>query len=122
MLQFLVKLRIKGIRVQISPWAALALNALYLLLTGLTLPIVDSLGFGNHDAQVVAWAGFLAIPLNMLMHAFSSSTPGPAAPADPPVVKAAQAVADLPPNVPETSPRVVIAKAIATRAIADHQP
>lgn len=107
---------------EISPWMALALNAAYAVLTGLTVPVVDSLGFGGHDAQIVAWAGIAALPLNMLLHAFSSSTPGPAAPADPPVVKAAETVAALPPNTPETSPRVIIAKAIATKAIADHQP
>jgi hypothetical protein len=105
---------------QISPWMAIALNALYAVLTGLTVPVVDSLGFGGHDAQIVAWAGIAAVPLNMILHAYSSSQPGPAAPADPPIVRDAQAVADLPPNAPATA--VQIAKSIAVRAVADHQP
>jgi hypothetical protein len=107
---------------EISPWARLALNAAYAVLMGLTIPVVDSLGFGAYDAQIVAWAGIVAVVLNMILHAYSSSQPGPAAPADPPVVKAAQAVADLPPKLDETSPRVAIAKAVAKRAIEDHQP
>ena len=89
---------------------------------GLTVPLVDALGFSGHDTQIVAWAGVLAIPLNLVLHSFSSSKPGPAAPADSPVVQAATVVADLPKNAPESSPQVVIAKAIATRAVADHQP
>lgn len=107
---------------EISPWMAIALNALYAVLTGLTVPVVDSLGFPGHDAQVVAWAGILAVPLNMILHAYSSSIPGPAAPADPPVVQAATRVASLPPDAPESSPQVQIAKAIATRAVQDHVP
>ena len=107
---------------EISPWASIALNALYAVLMGLTVPLVDALGFPGHDTQIVAWAGVLAIPLNLVLHSFSSSQPGPAAPADPPVVVAATNVANLPPNAPETSPRVIVAKSIATRAIADHQP
>jgi hypothetical protein len=107
---------------QISPWAAIALNALYAVLTGLTVPVVDLLGFTGHDAQIVAWAGIAAVPLNIVLHAFSSSQPGPAAPADSPVVQAATVVANLPVGAKETSPQVEIAKAIATRAIADHQP
>jgi hypothetical protein len=105
---------------QISPWAAIALNALYAVMTGLTVPVVDSLGFTGHDAQIVAWAGLAAIPLNMVLHAYSSSEPGPAAPADPSVVQAATAVANLPLTAPATA--VQVAKAIATRAIANHQP
>ena len=104
---------------QISPWAAIALNALYAVLMGLTVPLVDALGFPGHDTQIVAWAGVLAIPLNLVLHLFSSSKPGPAAPADPPVVIAATTVANLPPNAP--APAVQVAKAIATRAVADHK-
>ena len=105
---------------QISPWAAIALNALYAVLTGLTVPLVDALGFSGHGDQIVAWAGIAAVPLNILLHAFSSSQPGPASPPDPPVVVASTVVAHLPPNAP--APAVQIAKAIATRAVADHKP
>jgi hypothetical protein len=105
---------------QISPWASIGLNVLYAILTGLTIPLVDALGFPHYDAQIVAWAGLMAVPMNIILHSYSSSQPGPAAPADPPVVLAAQTVAALPSDAPETS--IKIAKAIATRAIADHKP
>lgn len=105
---------------QISPWLAIGLNALYAVLTGLTIPVVDALGFPGYDARIVAWAGIASVPLNMVLHAFSSSQPGPAAPADPPVVQAAQAVANLPPSAPANA--VQIAKAIATRTVQDHKP
>lgn len=105
---------------EINPWMAIGLNALYAVLMGLTVPLVDALGFSGHDTQVVAWAGVLAIPLNLVLHSFSSSKPGPAAPADPPVVQAATVVANLPPNA--SAPAVQVAKAIATRAIDEHKP
>lgn len=105
---------------EISPWAAIALNALYAVLTGLTVPAVDALGFAGHDVQIIAWAGLVAIPLNMVLHAFSSNQPGPAAPADPPVVKAANALVALPPDA--STAAVMGAKAVATLAVAEHQP
>ena len=74
---------------EISPWASIALNALYAVLMGLTVPLVDALGFPGHDTQIVAWAGVLAIPLNLVLHSFSSSQPGIPRPPDPPVVVAA---------------------------------
>lgn len=58
--------------------------------------------------------------LNSAGNFLSSSKPGALAPPDPPVVKAAQTLANLPPNAPTIA--VQIAKAIATRSIADHQP
>lgn len=58
--------------------------------------------------------------MNSVGNFLSSSKPGYFAPPDPPVVKAAQAVADLPPNA--SAPAVQIAKAIAVRAVAEHQP
>lgn len=58
--------------------------------------------------------------LNSAGNFLSSSKPGALAPPDPPVVKAAQAVADLKPSAPPLS--VEIAKAIATRAVEDHRP
>ena len=105
---------------EISPWAAIALNALYAVLMGLTVPLVDALGFPGHGGQIVAWAGVLAVPINIVLHAFSSSQPGPASPPDPRVVMAAAAVAALPPDASETS--IQIAKSIATRAIVAHVP
>jgi hypothetical protein len=105
---------------QISPWASIALNVLYAVLASLTIPVVDSLGFAAHDAQIVTWAGIGLLVLNVVLHAFSSSTPGPAAPADPPVVQAATVVANLPQNAPTL--RVQLAKSMARQAVEDHQP
>ena len=107
---------------QISPWAAIALNALYAVLTGLTVPLVDALGFQGHGDQIVAWAGVLAVPLNMILHAYSSSQPGPAAPPDSKVVQAATVVANIPPNTPEWSQQVKDAKTAATKAVLEHKP
>lgn len=58
--------------------------------------------------------------LNSAGNFLSSSKPGLLAPPDPPVVKAATAVAELPANA--SAPAVQVAKAIATRAVADHRP
>jgi hypothetical protein len=105
---------------QLNPWMAIGLNALYAILTGLTVPVIDSLGFTGHDAQIVAWAGILAVPLNMVLHAYSSNQPGPLAPVNPPVVQAATALAALPAGAPASAVRD--AKATATAAVAEHQP
>lgn len=105
---------------KISPWAAIALNILYGILTGLTLPVVDQLGFTGHDTQILAWAGLLAIPLNGIMHAIASSSPGPLAPADPPSVVAAQKVADL--TADDSPGKVLAVKAEAKAAIDSRNP
>jgi hypothetical protein len=76
---------------EISPWEAIGLNCAYGILTGLSLPIIDALGFGSHDTVILAWAGIVAIPLNAILHGLSSSVPGPLAPPDSPAVKAAMA-------------------------------
>ncbi len=58
--------------------------------------------------------------LGAVMTAYSSSAPGPLAPADPPVVVAATRVANLPSN---STPRdVAEAKNLATAAVANHIP
>jgi hypothetical protein len=108
------------LKAQIDPWMAIGLNAAYAVLTGLTVPVVDALGFPGHDVQVVAWAGIAAVPLNMILHAFSSSEPGPAAPADTPAVQAATVVANLP--VDAKPSQIAAAKSVATQAIADQKP
>lgn len=107
---------------QFDPLEQIALNAAYALLMGLTVPLVDALGFAGHDTQIVAWAGVVAIPLNIFLQAYSSSKPGPAAPQDPKVVVAATVVANLPPNAPEWSQQVKNAKAVAVQAVAEHKP
>lgn len=71
----------------------------------------------------VSWDDFLlkiyavAAPV---MLGFSSSQPGPLAPADPPAVVAAQRVADLPLNTPSAT--VAAVKNDAIDAIKDHAP
>src|SRR5579859_347332 len=105
-------------QLQISPWAAIGLNAAYAILTGLTIPVVDALGFSGHDAQIVAWAAIASVPLNMVLHSISSSVPGPLAPPDAAPVAAAQAVVDLPSSAPRI--QIEAAKAAAVNAIAAH--
>jgi hypothetical protein len=80
----------------ISPTAAIWINIVYALLTGLTIPTLNALGFTAHAPLILAWAGIIAVILNGILHGFSSSDPGPAVQADPKVVKAAAALADLP--------------------------
>jgi len=103
---------------QVSPWGAIALNATYAVLTGLTVPVVDQLGFAGHDTQIVAWAAIAAVPLNMALHALSSSTPGPLAPPDPAPVVEAQKLVDLPSDA--SAPVVAAAKSQAKQAIDNH--
>lgn len=105
---------------QISPWEAIGLNAAYVTLTGLSLPVVSALGFSDHASQIVAWAGLVAIPLNLALHAISNSTPGPLAPPDAPVVIAAQKVADLPSDAGPI--KIEQTKAAAVAAVDNHNP
>jgi hypothetical protein len=58
--------------------------------------------------------------LNSGANFLSSSKPGALAPPDPPVVVAATAVADLPPNAGRE--QIAETKAAATTAVTDHQP
>ena len=60
------------------------------MLTGLTAPMLQAAGIA-HAEQVIAWAALIAMPLNIVIHAYSSSVPGPLAPPDSPAVKAAMA-------------------------------
>ncbi len=73
---------------RIDPKYAIWLNVAYAVLTGLTAPMLQAAGVA-HAEQVIAWAALIAMPLNIIIHAFSSSQPGPLAPPDPPKVKAA---------------------------------
>jgi hypothetical protein len=74
--------------VQINPKVAIWLNIIYVILSGITAQTLQSLGISNYQV-VLAWAGAIAAVLNIVVHAFSSSEPGPLAPPDPPNVKAA---------------------------------
>lgn len=107
---------------EISPKLAIWINVAVALLTliasgGLSLSGIVSPATAG---QIVTIAGTALAVINAVMHAFSSSVPGPLAPPDPPVVVEAQKVADLPSNA---GPAVVkAAKAAATAAVTDHQP
>lgn len=66
---------------QIDPKTSLWLNAAYLILTGLTAPMLQAAGIANAP-MVIAWAGLLAFPINVILHLYSSTNPGPLAPQD----------------------------------------
>lgn len=89
-----------------------AISSGTLVLTGLVSPAVGT--------QIVALAGTLGVLLGIVMSAYSSSAPGPLAPADPAVVVAATRVANL---LPSAGPAVVkAAKDQAVAAVANHNP
>lgn len=107
---------------EISPKLAIWINVVVALLTlvasgGLSLSGIVS---PTTAGQIVTGAGTALAVINAVMHAYSSSTPGPLAPPDAPVVVAAQKVADLPADASVGS--VKATKAAATAAVADHQP
>lgn len=63
----------------ISPKAAIWLNVVYGVLTALTSPALEAAGISAGDAgHAVGIAALLAIPLNLILHAYSSPTAGPA--------------------------------------------
>jgi hypothetical protein len=63
---------------QMDPKVAIWLNIAYQILTGVTATMLSS--FGVADAShVVAICESLAGVINIVLHAFSSSTPGPLA-------------------------------------------
>ena len=66
---------------QLAPKYAIWLNVAYAVLTGLTAPMLQAAGIANAQ-QVVAWSALIAMPLNVMMHAYSSTAPGPMAPPD----------------------------------------
>lgn len=72
-----------------DPKYAIWLNVAYAVLTGLTAPMLQAAGIA-HAEQVIAWAALIAMPLNIVLHAVSSTAPGPLAPPDPPAGRAAK--------------------------------
>lgn len=66
----------------IDPSVAIWLNIGYAILTGISAPALQAAGVAD-AAQVVAIAALIAMPLNIIIHAFSSTLPGPLAPQDP---------------------------------------
>ena len=67
---------------QLDPKIALWLNIAYQVLTSITAPTLQA--FGVADAtKVIAIAEAIAGALNIVLHAYSSTLPGPLAPKDP---------------------------------------
>jgi hypothetical protein len=98
------------------------LNIAYIILTAIGTGTLSLTGIvdAQQATQIVAFAGLLAGIINIVMHAYSSSAPGPAAPADPPVVRAAERVAAL---SADANPAIIAqTKAAATAAVAAHTP
>lgn len=87
---------------QISPKVSILLNIIYGVLTLLSVPILNSLGFTDNASVIYAWALFGAGFVNLVLHAFTNSQPGPFSPQDPDIVKAVAAGA---------SPKTVLALA-----------
>jgi hypothetical protein len=78
---------------QINAATSMWLNIAYLILTAIGTGALSLTGIVSpaQATQIVAVAGLLAGILNIVLHAYSSSVPGPAAPPDSPNVKAAMA-------------------------------
>ena len=74
----------------------------------------------DEAVHITAYASLAVAFLNTVMHAYSSSTPGPLAPPDAPVVKAATQVADLPSDA--SAALISQTKSRAVEAVAAHQP
>lgn len=60
----------------IDPKTAQWLNVIYLILTGLSLPVLTAAGI-PHPEQIMADAALLSLPLNVLLHGISSDKAGP---------------------------------------------
>ena len=104
---------------QISPKLSIAIK--------IVLTLANAIGNGSlaltgivstqQATSIALGCQFLVAAIGIGMSAFSSSAPGPLAPADPPVVVAAKKVADLP---ADALPRdIVKAKSAANAAVAN---
>ena len=65
----------------IDPKTALWLNLIYTLLTGISAPLLQAAGIAD-ASRVAAIAALLAMPLNVVLHAYSSAAVGPLAKGD----------------------------------------
>ena len=66
---------------QLDPKTAIWLNIALAVLTGITAPALQAAGIAD-ATQVVGIAALVAMPINITLHAFSSSAPGPLSPTD----------------------------------------
>ena len=61
----------------ITPKVAFWLNIAYTAVTGLTAAGLEAAGVSNGDAaHVIGIAALVAMPLNLVLHAYSAPTPG----------------------------------------------
>ena len=108
---------------EISPKLSIWINVILAVLTALSTGALSLSGIVSPEqaTQIVAFAGVGATIINLIMHSYASSQPGPAAPADPPVVIAAEKVAALDSST-DSAAKISAVKAQATQAVAAHQP
>jgi hypothetical protein len=106
----------------ISPAVALVLKVVLSLANGVVNGTLGLAGVVDaHTAVTIALCcQAIVTMIGVLTDAYSSNDPGPFAPPNPTVVAAAKTLAALPPTAPATA--VQIAKAIAKRAVDDHDP
>ncbi|QXX74215.1 hypothetical protein [Methylovirgula sp. HY1] len=69
---------------KMDPEVSIWLNIFYAILTGITAPALQMAGIA-HAGQVVGVAALIAMPLNIVLHAYSSTQAGPLAGPKPPV-------------------------------------
>lgn len=74
---------------QIDPKVAIWLNVLYAILTGFTAPMLQAAGIAD-ATHVLAWMAMAAMPLNVVLHSFSSTSAGPMVGPQSPVPPAAK--------------------------------
>ena len=61
---------------ELDPNIALWLNVIYAVLTALTAPMLQAAGVADAE-HVIGIAALVAMPLNIILHAYSSSASGP---------------------------------------------
>jgi hypothetical protein len=104
----------------IDPRVALIIKIVLALATAIAgggLPLAGIVS-PQTAALIVAIASSLTVVLGIILTAYSSSTPGPLAPQDAPVVAAATALSELPPSAAASV--VASAKSAVVAAAAAH--
>ena len=60
----------------LDPKISMWLNIAYAVLTGISGPMLQAAGIANAE-HVIAWMAIAAVPLNIILHAYSAPTSGP---------------------------------------------
>lgn len=107
---------------ELSPKTAMIIKIVLALLTAISTGTLSLAGVVSPQTAtlIIAIAGTAVTILGIVMSAYSSSAPGPLAPADPPVVLAAERVANLPSD--SSVGAIQAAKGAAKAAVDQHQP